>query len=185
MKRQIDLGKRTIEYTLEYKRVKNINLRIKLDLSVSVSASKRVSVSEIESFIKSKAEFILRALDKFENAPKKEKTQHFAEDEIKGVILETCKRVYPCFESRGIKYPIIKFRRMVSRWGSCNYAKGILTFNTALMYAPAECIEFVVYHEFCHFLQSNHSKKFYDELEKVCPKHKEYRRILREIGIRN
>ena len=184
MKRQIDLGKRTIEYTLEYKQVKNINIRIKSDLSVNVSASKRVSVSEIESFIKTKAEFILRALEKFEATPAKEKYEHFSEAEIRDVITGICKKVYPCFESRGIKYPVIKFRKMVSRWGSCNYVKGILTFNTKLMYAPYECVEYVVYHEFCHFLEPNHSKKFYDELSKVCPKHKEYRNILKGISIR-
>ena len=69
MKRYIDLGKRTIEYTLEYKRVKNINLRIKSDASVYVSANKRVSVAEIEKFMKSKAEIILRAIDRFEKMP--------------------------------------------------------------------------------------------------------------------
>lgn len=184
MKRYIDLGKRTIEYTLEYKRVKNINLRIKPDASVYISASKRVSITEIERFMNSKAEFILKAIDKFENAPQKERKQYFDEDEIRYIISDICKKAYPCFESRGISYPIIKFRKMVSRWGSCNYVKGIITFNTSLMYAPYECIEYVVYHEFCHFLQSNHSKKFYDELQKVCPNHKLYRKILRNISIR-
>ena len=52
MKRSITLGTKVIEYTLEYKRVKNINLRIKSDASVYVSASKRVSVREIENFMK-------------------------------------------------------------------------------------------------------------------------------------
>ena len=184
MKRYIDLGKRTIEYTLEYKRVKNINLRIKSDASVYVSASKRVSIAEIERFMRSKAEFILRALDKFENMPKKERVQHFGEDEIRSVITDICKKIYPVFEKRGVKYPDIKFRRMVSRWGSCNYVKGIITFNTALKYTPYECIEYVAYHEFCHFLQSNHSPLFYRELEAVCPKHREYRKMMKNIHIR-
>ena len=151
---------------------------------MSVSASKRVTVAEIERFMKSKAEFILGAIDRFENAPIKKRVQYFDEGEIKDVITDICKKVYPCFKSRGIRFPVIKFRKMVSRWGSCNYVKGIVTFNTALMYAPYECIEYVVYHEFCHFLEANHSKKFYDELEKVCPRHKEYRKILKGISIR-
>ena len=184
LKKHINLGQKTIEYTLDYKHVKNINLRIKSDASVYVSANNRVSTSEIERFMLSKAEFILKAIEKFENTPKKERFQYFREDEIKEIITDICKKVYPCFESRGIKFPIVKFRKMVSRWGSCNYVKGIVTFNTALMYAPYECIEYVVYHEFCHFLQANHSKKFYDELERVCPKHKEYRKILKGISIR-
>lgn len=184
MKKSIDLGGRIIEYNLEYKKVKNINLRIKSDASVSVSANKRVSVKEIKRFIKSKADFILRAIERFENAPIKEKKQYFEEDELKKVITDICKNIYPYFESRGVPFPAIKFRKMVSRWGSCNYVKGIVTFSTSLIYAPYECVEYVVLHEFCHFLRADHSRLFYAELERVCPRHRELRKILRNIPIR-
>ena len=184
MNKSIDLGVRVIEYTLEYKRVKNINLRIKSDCSVSVSANKRVSIKEIECFMKSKADFIIKAIEKFENSPKKDKICHFDENEIKAIITDICKNVYPYFENRGISFPVIKFKKMVSRWGSCNFVKGIVTFNTALMYAPIECIEYVVIHEFCHFLQQNHSSLFYAEVEKLCPEHKKLRRILKEIPLK-
>lgn len=184
MKKSIDLGLRVIEYTLEYKKVKNINLRIKSDSSISVSANKRVSLKEIERFIKSKADFIIKAIEKFENAPKKERIQYFGEDEIQKVITDICEEVYPVFEKRGVSFPIIKYRKMVSRWGSCNYVKGILTFNTALKYAPIECIRYVVIHEFCHFLRADHSPLFYMEVEKLCPEHKKLRKMLKDIPIR-
>lgn len=184
MKKSIDLGVGVIEYTLEYKKVKNINLRIRSDASVSVSANKRVSLKEIERFIKSKADFILGAIEKFENAPKKEIILYFGENEIQKVITDICKEVYPAFEKRGVSFPIIKFRKMVSRWGSCNYIKGILTFNTALMYAPIECIRYVVIHEFCHFLRADHSALFYKELEMVCPEYKRLQKQLKDISLR-
>ena len=183
MKKQINLLGRPIEYSLEFKKVKNINLRIKQD-GIYVSASKRISIKQIEDFMKEKAVFILRALDKFASMPKTERVQYFADDEIKDIVLAICKKIYPRFESRGIKFPIIKFRKMVSRWGSCNYVKGIITFNTALKYAPYECIEYVAYHEFCHFLVPNHSPLFYKELEAVCPQHRECRRVMKNIPIR-
>jgi len=50
-----------MDYTLERKKVKNINLRVKHDGSVYVSAPKRVPVSEIEGFIISRSEYIRRA----------------------------------------------------------------------------------------------------------------------------
>ena len=184
MKRTVNLGSRTIEYNLEYKRVKNLNLRIKPDCSIHVSANKRVSVKEIEAFIRIKADFILKAIEKFEKQVPKEKNKYFDEGKVKEVIHEICKKVYPAFESRGIKYPVIKFRKMVSQWGSCNYAKGIITFNTSLMFAPYECIEYVVIHEFCHFLQPNHSKLFYAEVEKLCPNHKMLSNRLKDIKLR-
>ena len=75
-------------------------------------------------------------------------------------------------------------RKMVSQWGNCNSQKGILTFNINLMYAPPECVKYVAVHEFTHFLQPNHSDKFYKELSKVCPEWKNFRQKLKNIRIR-
>ena len=72
---------------------------------------------------------------------------------------------------------------MVSQWGNCRAEKGILTFNTNLVYAPYECIDYVVLHEFTHFLQQNHSAQFYRELEKVCPDWKALKTRLKEINL--
>ena len=184
MNREIILGDRTIKYDLQYKKVKNINLRIKPDGSINVSVNKRVPQKVIDEFIISKADFIVRALEKYKNIPATVQKQYFTEDEVKEQIHDLCNKAFPYYEKRGIKYPEIKFRKMVSRWGSCHTKKGILTFSTNLMYAPAECIEYVVWHEFTHFLQPNHSSKFYDELAKVYPNWKECRKKLKEISIR-
>ena len=184
MNREIILGDRTIKYDLQYKKVKNINLRIKPDGSINVSANKKVPQKVIDDFIISKVDFILRALEKYKNMPVKEQIQYYTEDELRQLILALCNSVYPYYEKQGIKHPEIKFRKMVSRWGSCHTKKGILTFSTNLMYAPAECIEYVVWHEFTHFLQPNHSTRFYDELAKVYPNWKECRKKLKEISIR-
>ena len=184
MNREIILGDRTIKYDLEYKKVKNINLRIKSDCSVCVSANKRVPQKVIDEFIISKVDFILRALEKYKSETAKEQRQYYTEDEVKELTLALCDKVYPYYQKRGVRYPEIKFRKMVSRWGSCHTKKGILTFSTNHMYAPAECIEYVVWHEFTHFLQPNHSTRFYDELAKVCPNWKECRKKLKEISIR-
>lgn len=183
MIREIKLNNTKIKYDLQYKSVKNINLRIKADGTVHVSANRRVPLSVIEGFMVSRADFILNALEKYRNREVIPKKQYFSEQEVQNVILELCKKVYPYYEKLGIRYPQIKFRKMVSRWGSCHSVKGILTFNINLMYAPIECIEYVVLHEFTHFLQANHSKLFYAELEKVCPDWKNLRKRLREIRI--
>ena len=180
----IKLYNETIQYDLQYKKVKNINLRIKPDGSINVSANKKVPQKVIDDFIISKGDFILHALEKYKNIPVKEQKQYYTEDELKELIILLCNSVYPYYEKQGIKHPEIKFRRMVSRWGSCHTKKGILTFSTNLMYAPAECIEYVVWHEFTHFLQPNHSTRFYDELAKVCPNWKECRNKLKVINIR-
>ena len=184
MIRELIIENTVIRYNLEYKRVKNINLRIKPDCSVNVSANKRVPVMTIDEFMLSKSDFIFRALNKYSNVSDVERKQYFAESEIKDYILKICKEVYPYFERFGIKYPEIKFRKMISRWGSCHSHNEKLTFNTYLMYAPPECVKYVILHEFTHFLQPDHSSKFYNELAKVCPNWKECRKKLKDINIR-
>jgi len=184
MTREIMLSGKMFCYKLTYKNVKNINVRIKPDGSINVSASKRVPLSEIEGFLKRKADFIINAAEGFKNKPVAEKVQYFTESEIKKLILKLCEEAYPYFEKRGVKYPEIRFRKMVSRWGSCHPVKGVLTFNTNLMYAPEECVKYVVLHEFTHFLQANHSAAFYKELEAVCPMWRKYKKTLKEINIR-
>lgn len=63
------------DYILERKNVKNINLRVKPDCTIYVSAPNRVSVREIESFIRSKSRYIRRATEYFRTRPKTEKTE--------------------------------------------------------------------------------------------------------------
>ena len=50
MKRIIELDGRTIEYDLERKNVKNLNLRIKANQSVYVSANQKVSEKNYTGF---------------------------------------------------------------------------------------------------------------------------------------
>lgn len=181
MIKEIILNNKKIKYDLHYKNVKNINLRIKKDGSISVSANITIPLEIIESFILSKADMILKSVEKCKSLRNNRKEQFFSETEIRELILTCCEKVYPYFRDRGIKYPEIKFRKMVSQWGSCNVKKGILTFNTNLVYAPMDCIKYVVLHEFTHFLQPNHSIYFYNELEKVCPLWKVSKKKLKEI----
>ncbi|MBR0039897.1 MAG: M48 family metallopeptidase [Oscillospiraceae bacterium] len=67
MNRRIVLDGRTIEYTLERKRVKNINVRVRGG-EVFVSAPRWVPPAVIESFLRGRAAFILGALERAERA---------------------------------------------------------------------------------------------------------------------
>ena len=180
----IEFNNTTIQYELQYKKVKNINLRITPKGTISVSANRRVPLKDIEDFMISKASVIISALEKYETRRQSGRKQYYTEDDVKKLILELCKKFYPYYRKLGIDYPEIKFKKMVSCWGHCNTQKKALTFSTNLMYAPAECIEYVVWHEFTHFLHPNHSTRFYDELAKVYPNWKECRKKLKEISIR-
>lgn len=94
---------------------------------------------------------------------------------------EICRKIYAEFKGCVGSYPIIKTRMMKSMWGSCRPKKGVITLNTRLIEAPEKCIEYVVLHEFAHFVHLNHSREFYDFIEKLMPDWKERKMILDKI----
>lgn len=181
MKHELKLQNQTIEYELIRKRVKNINLRIRRDGGLFVSAHPLVPKGAVDAFLLSKSAFILKALSSLDAKAETPAAPRYTEAEIKDYITALCHEIYPHFERRGVSFPQIKFRKMVSRWGSCHAMRGIVTFNLNLACAPDDCIRYVVLHEFCHFLQANHSPKFYEELSIVCPDWKDCRKKLKDI----
>jgi predicted metal-dependent hydrolase len=64
--------------------------------------------------------------------------------------------------------PVLKYRWMDKRWGSCD-KKGQIHLNLELIKAPKKCIEYVIIHELCHLAHLNHSTAFYKLLDKHYP----------------
>ena len=50
------------------------------------------------------------------------------------------------------------------------------------MLTPPDVLDYVVVHELCHRKEMNHSKAFWNEVEKVLPNYKELVRWLKEEG---
>ncbi len=75
----------------------------------------------------------------------------------------------------------IKVRNYKNRWGSCDN-KGRLTFNFHLIKAPHSIVDYVVIHELCHMIQANHSKAFWNEVNKFDPSFKDHKKWLKENG---
>ena len=65
--------------------------------------------------------------------------------------------------------PIVRLRYMTSRWGSCMPAKDKITMNTRLLLGPVEFAHYVMVHEFAHFIEPNHSSRFYKVMSDVLP----------------
>ena len=63
---------------------------------------------------------------------------------------------------------MISIRQYRARWGSCNN-RGEVSFNYLLMMTPSYVIDYVIIHELCHLEHLNHSKEFWQLVEKFCP----------------
>jgi predicted metal-dependent hydrolase len=61
-----------------------------------------------------------------------------------------------------------ELRTMSKRWGSCT-PNGKIFLNPMLIYAPKDCIDYVMIHELCHLRFPNHSPNFYQLLTSILP----------------
>lgn len=77
----------------------------------------------------------------------------------------------------GFKHGRISVRNNKSRWGSCSHDDNII-LNIHLMRLPEYLRDYVILHELCHTVEKNHSKNFWDLMEKVCPNSKAKRKEL-------
>lgn len=91
-------------------------------------------------------------------------------------------RVWPLFAPLGVPPAQIKVRRMKSTWGNCRPLSGVITINSKLLHVPAGCIEYVMVHEYAHFIHPNHSADFYRLVGAVLPDYQKRRQLLRQFG---
>ncbi|MEE9440163.1 MAG: M48 family metallopeptidase [Saprospiraceae bacterium] len=72
--------------------------------------------------------------------------------------------------NKDIKSVNLKYN--TSNWGSCS-SKNNINLSTRLLFAPMDVIDYVIIHELTHLIEMNHSKKFWDIVQKVMPDYKE------------
>ncbi|MBQ5431603.1 MAG: DUF45 domain-containing protein [Lachnospiraceae bacterium] len=99
--------------------------------------------------------------------------------ELTGIITEVEEKFLREFGP--MKTPVtISMRIMRSRWGSCRPSRGSITLNGLLYYVPVACMEYVVIHEYCHLLEANHSKAFWNHVAFFLPDYKSREALLSE-----
>ncbi len=112
-------------------------------------------------------------IPKEENEEKiREKLKKYGEKCLRSVLFELCteaKKQFPSVKT----LPEIRLRTMKATWGNCRAKSNIVTFNSRLVCYPLPCIEYIVMHEFSHFIEQNHSAAFYAVLSSKMPDWKE------------
>ena len=81
----------------------------------------------------------------------------------------------------GVHATSIRYRRMKTRWGSCNVRSGAITLNIELAERPHRCLESVVVHELCHLLEPSHNAHFHALMDQHYPTWREARKALNEL----
>ena len=71
----------------------------------------------------------------------------------------------------GLKPKEVNIKKLRATWGICS-SKKTISINQNLMAYSRHAIEYVCLHEVCHLKYMNHSKDFWNMVEKYMPDYK-------------
>jgi predicted metal-dependent hydrolase len=98
---------------------------------------------------------------------------------------ELPRRVGELARRHGFAVNRVTVRNQRTRWGSCS-RRGTVSLNWRLVQAPDSVRDYIILHELAHLRQMNHSDRFWQEVERLCPDYraaecwlKQHRELLR------
>ncbi|MBR3810858.1 MAG: M48 family metallopeptidase [Agathobacter sp.] len=82
----------------------------------------------------------------------------------------------------GVTVNSVSIKSRKSQWGSCD-SNGDITFSWRLVMARPEAIDYVVIHELCHRKHMDHSREFWNQVQKYMPDFKAQKQWLEENSV--
>lgn len=191
----VDINSKLINVKLINKNnVKHCYLRIKDKNLLQITANKYFTLTDAKNLIENKKEWIDKHLNKVTKTISSDEycylgkiytNKYFSKKELVEFYRKKSNEIITPLVEKNAKlmnlYPIsLKYRNNKTRWGSCSY-KNAINLNLNLMKLPIEAIEYVVIHELAHIKHKNHSKRFWNLVEKYCENYKECEKILKSF----
>ena len=170
----IEYNGEKIPYELVRTKIKNLYIYIK-EGKIIVKAPIKLKEKDIYEFINKKAKWIYEHI-KLEKTKKEEKIEQKDIEKLEEIVRKSIEKYSKALQESPKR---VRLKNIKYAWGSCSSKKNI-TINIKLANKNEKAIEYVVLHEMCHLKQMNHSKKFWDLVEKNMPEYKEYKKILKQ-----
>lgn len=159
----------------------SINIRGK---KVRVTVPKGISMKKAEQFVLSKKNWIENHLRKYKALQDEYKqsignTPNINKTEVKKDLIGKLEFLS---QKHGFTYNRAFIKNQKTLWGSCSAKKNI-NLNYKLVLLPNELQEYIILHELVHLTHRNHSKAFWQELERFCPEYINRRKELRKYRL--
>ena len=107
-----------------------------------------------------------------------DKVKNLVEKMYRKLSFEEISILLPKWSKRMDLYPDEwKICKMKTMWGNCRPKTKTIHFSLNLAGKPREFIEYVIVHELAHLKENNHSKRFWNTVEKYIPDYKRIRAI--------
>tara|TARA_B100000900_G_scaffold105915_1_gene87991 strand:+ start:41 stop:601 length:561 start_codon:yes stop_codon:yes gene_type:complete len=164
---------------LKYKRsqkAKYIRIVINHDSQVSVVIPSQYGIRDAIEFVHSKKNWIQK--NKIRIAQKKKLKMTLSNVELEKFWDNIKQKMFQLANIHQLDFYKLTFKTLKTRWGSCS-PNNTICINNIIYYLPEHLKEYIMLHELTHTKIKNHSKIFWEELEKICPNSKLKRRELR------
>jgi hypothetical protein len=181
MKRILSVPEGKIGYTVRRsKRARSLRLQINCDAAVTAVAPWYFPLQAIEDFVYRHADWIKNKVAFFKSKPRLilpggtgvdyRLNKQEAADFISG-------RLAYYSQFYGFVFKKFAVKKQKTRWGSCS-RKGNLNFNYKIIKLPARLADYIIVHELCHLKEMNHSRRFWNLVERAVPDYRQRRREL-------
>ena len=165
------------------KRAKRLGITIKPFRGVRVAVPYRSSFERAEEFAYSQIGWIKRQIERMKKYEKKynenaNKVNSIDKEKARVILVGRLKYLA---DGYGYSYNRVFIRNQKTRWGSCS-AKNNISLNIKLVILPDELMDYVILHELVHTRKKNHSKEFWEEMDKLVENSKQLRSRLRQYG---
>ncbi len=157
---------------------KTIAIQVTIDGAIVVRAPLKMNDEAIERFVIDKKAWLEKAIVSQRNKAKTKKS--YSQEDIASLRLKA-KEIIPLkvdyfSKIMGVEPKSIKITSAKTRYGSCS-SQNTLNFSLYLMDKDERFIDYVVVHELAHIKHHNHSKQFYEFVQRFIPNYKEVEKL--------
>lgn len=153
---------------------------------VEMQSAKKTSITYQDEKIIIKTPFYENLVADYEATENEEKIEKLQNDlkkwYKKQAYAYVSKRVEYYKDIVGVTVTSVSIKSRKSQWGSCD-SNGNLTFSWRLVMARPEAIDYVVIHELCHRKHMDHSRDFWNQVQKYMPDLKKQKQWLEENSV--
>ena len=170
-------------WVVEKPRNRRANLRVQPDGRIECSVPRAFPDELVEDFVREKRDWIIASQKRYAGSPMGRAAVASPQEvkEWRKVVEAFTPALVEKWEPiLGVRVQKLAYRKMKSRWGSCQPSTGRVCINVVLALYPPECLEYVVVHELCHLLVPGHGPEFHALMDQVMPDWKQRRAKLRE-----
>ena len=157
-------------------RARYARITLKHDGSITLTVPRRVSLRQARKFLESRIPWIRRHQ---EGLREMEKLPAINRAEARRILTN---RVAELARAHGFEYNRVFVKNQRTLWGSCS-ARNNINLNVNLLRLPDELRDYVIVHELVHTRHKNHSRAFWDEMNRILGDGKHFQRKLRRYKL--